>query len=555
MQLDSISDGLVLLLAPMPLFWLLVGLCLGFLVGVLPGLSTSNTAALLLPFAIGLPTESSLILIVSIYAGAQFGGAVPAILVNVPGEAGSAITAIDGYQFTLRGEPGFAIGIARMASAIGGVGGGLIVLVLLGPLSKLALSFGARELIIVILLGFVVASSLMGDSVRKGLLVGSVGLLLATVGAGPSTGQQRFTFGVLELYEGISFIPALIGLFAVSEMLLLVANSRPGSTQDLGAATMRMREEFREAVRGARETMRHPSALIQSGMIGVLLGLIPGIGTSIASFVSYSVAKRRSRRPERFGTGIPEGVIAAETCDNSAVGATMVPTLTLGIPGSATMAVVLASLYLQGIQPGPQVMLTHGAEAYAAVLALIVASILIMPLGVLLATPLSLVTRVPSRYLVPCVLLVSFAGAFAVRYSLFDVGVAIAFGLMGLLLRANGYPVIPLILGLILGPLAEENLLRSLELGNNSLGYFLGSPTAVVLWLVLIAAIAYLIRQSRARLSLPQPVSKNRRNSCRVCGTRLQETGLCAQRRPPHSRWAHGIRRLAGAQGQRTFRT
>jgi putative tricarboxylic transport membrane protein len=511
MNLDTITDGFGLLLQPMPLLWLVVGLVLGFLVGVLPGLSTSNTAALLLPFAIGLPTESSLILIVSIYAGAQFGGAVPAILVNVPGEAGAAVTALDGYQFTKRGEPGLAIGIARMAAAIGGVVGGVVVLVLLGPLGEFALTFGARELFVVILLGFVVASSLMGESVRKGLMVGLLGLLLATVGGGPTTGQERFTFGVLELYEGISFIPALVGLFAVSEMLILVARHRQGGPR-LDVPTLTLGEELRAAFRGVRETLRHKKTVGQSNAIGVVLGLIPGIGTTIASFISYSFAKRRSRTPERFGKGAPEGVIAAEACDSSAVGATLVPTLTLGIPGSATMAVVLASLYLQGIQPGPQVLISHGAEAYAAILALILASILIMPLGVLLASPLAMVTKVPNKYLVPSVLLACFAGAFAVRYSLFDVGVAILFGLLGLVLRLNGYPVIPMVLGLVLGPLAEENLLRSLELGNNQVGYFFGSTTAVVLWALLAVAAVYLFRQSRRsrqRREASEPVEEN----------------------------------------------
>jgi putative tricarboxylic transport membrane protein len=496
-NLSTISDGLGLLLAPQPLLWLVVGLCLGFLVGVLPGLSTSNTAALLLPFAIGLPTEPSLILIVSIYAGAQFGGAVPAILVNVPGEAGAAVTALDGYEFTKRGEPGLAIGIARMAAAIGGVVGGLVVLVLLGPLGRFALSFGARELFVVILLGFVVASSLMGESVRKGLMVGLFGLLLATVGGGPTTGQERFTFGVLELYEGISFIPALVGLFAVSEMWIIVARHRGSPQAEIDVPTLSLRQELHAALRGARETLRYPGAVGRSSAIGILLGLIPGIGTTIASFVSYSFAKRRSATPERFGKGAPEGVIAAEACDSSAVGATLVPTLTLGIPGSATMAVVLASLYLQGIQPGPQVLISHGAEVYAAILALILASILIMPLGVLLASPLAMVTKLPAKYLVPGVLLASFAGAFAVRYSLFDVGVAIMFGLLGLVLRLNGYPVIPLVLGLVLGPLAEENLLRSLELGNNQIGYFFGSAPVIVLWALLALAAVYLFHQSR----------------------------------------------------------
>ncbi|MGH3664311.1 MAG: tripartite tricarboxylate transporter permease, partial [Micromonosporaceae bacterium] len=441
MNFDSIMEGFALLAQPLPLLILVAGLCLGFVVGILPGLSTSNAAALLLPFAIGLPTELSLILIISIYAGAQFGGAVPAILVNVPGEAGAAVTALDGYQFTRRGEPGLAIGIARMASALGGLVGGVVVLLLIGPMGALALSFNARELFVVILLGFLVASSLMGENIRKGLMVGLIGLLLATVGGGPVTGQERFTFGVVELYEGISFIPALVGLFAVSEMLLLAAHQRGWLQGGVDVPEMKLRDELRAAVRGARETLRHKRVVGQSNAIGVILGVIPGIGTTIASFISYSFAKRRSKAPQKFGKGSSEGLISAEACDNSAVAATLVPTLTLGIPGSATMAVVLASLYLQGIQPGPEVLTEYGPQAYAAILALILASLLIIPLGVLLASPLAMVTRVPAKYLAPSVLLASFAGAFAVRYSLFDVGVAILFGLLGLVLRLNGYPV------------------------------------------------------------------------------------------------------------------
>src|SRR5690606_38974584 len=296
--------------------------------------------------------------------------------------------------------------------------------------------------------------------------------------------------------EGISFIPALVGLFAVSEMLILLARHRHGPTQ-VDVDTRSLRAELRAAWRGARETLRHKKTVGQANVVGVILGLIPGIGTSIASFIRYSLAKRRSKTSEKFGKGTPEGVIASEACDSSAIGATMVPTLTLGIPGSATMAVVLASLYLQGIQPGPQVLVSHGAEAYAAILAVILASILIMPLGVLLASPMAMVTKVPSKYLVSAVLLACFAGAFAVRYSLFDVGVAIMFGLLGLLLRLNGYPVIPLVLGLVLGPLAEENLLRSLELGNYDIGYFFGSTTVLVLWALFAVAVVYLVRQSR----------------------------------------------------------
>ena len=497
MPIDEIRSGLELLFQPAPLFFLVLGVTVGFVVGVLPGLSTSNTAALLLPFSIGLPLESSLVLIVSIYAGAAFGGAVPAILLNVPGETGSAVTAIDGYPMAQRGEGGFAIGIARMASVLGGVISGTAVLFLLRPLGDLALRFGAREMFVVILLGFVVASSIIGSSVRKGLLAGVLGLLVATVGASPLTAQNRFTFDVLALYEGVPFIPALIGAFAVSEMLLLagaVSLARPG-TRATGLGTVK--QQLNDALRGVRTTLSHPVAVLRASLIGMFLGVIPGIGTSIANFVSYGFAKRQSKNPEEFGKGSHRGVIASESCDNAVTSATLVPTLTLGIPGSATMAVILAAFYLQGVQPGPRVLVTNTAEVYAVVLALLLASLLILPLGILLASPLTQVSRVPTAYLVPGVLFVSLAGAFATRFSLFDVGLTLAFGVLALVMRLHGYPVIPLVLGLILGPLAEEYLLRGLALGNNDLLYFFDSNLVKVLWGLLLAMVVYLLVSAR----------------------------------------------------------
>lgn len=497
MPIDEIRSGLELLLQPGPLTFLLVGLTLGFVVGVLPGLSTSNTAALLLPFSIGLPLESSLVLIVSIYAGAAFGGAVPAILLNVPGETGSAVTALDGYPMAQRGEGGLAIGIARMASVLGGVISGVVVLLVLEPLGALALQFGAREMFVTILLGFVVASSIIGDSVRKGLLAGSLGLLIATVGASPLTAQNRFTFDIVSLYDGVPFIPVLIGAFAVSEMLLLAGGRNVTQMGKAGTNIGGVRQQLRDSLRGVTTTLKHPVAVLRASSIGMFLGIIPGVGTSIANFVSYGLAKRQSKTPEKFGKGAPQGIIAAEACDNAVTSATLVPTLTLGIPGSATMAVILAAFYLQGVVPGPRVLVTNQAEVYAVVLALLVASLLILPLSILLSSPLTQIARVPVAYLVPAVLFVSLAGAYATRFSLFDLGLTMVFGVLGFVMRLHGYPVIPLVLGLILGPLAEEYLLRGLALGNDSAAYFFDSTVVKVLWALLFAMIVYLAVSGR----------------------------------------------------------
>ena len=489
-MLDNITSGLDLLLQPAPMMWLVVGVSVGFVVGVLPGLSTSNTAALLLPFAITLPLENSLVLIVSIYAGAQFGGAVPAILFNVPGEAGSAVTALDGYPLAKKGQAGLAIGIARMASVLGGVISGLFVLFLLEPLGALSLKFGAREMFAIIVLGLVVASSLMGGSARKGVMVGLLGLLLAVVGVSPGTAETRFTFGELQLYDGVPFLAALIGVFAISEMLMLVGSDQMQKNQkEQGIKPGGLRKETRDAIDGVKATLKQPGAVGRASGVGIILGIIPGLGAAVANFISYSFEKRRSKTPEEFGKGSHKGIIASEACDNAVASSSLIPTFTLGIPGSATMAVVLAAFYLQGIQPGPRVLQTNSAEVFAVALALIVASVLILPLGVVLAGPLASVTKVPLSLLVPTVLFMSMVGVYAIRNSIFDVGLALFFGVVGLLLRLNGYPVIPLILGIILGPLAEEYLLRSLQLADGP-SYFFGSIVVNILWAILVAALA-----------------------------------------------------------------
>ena len=487
-MLDNITGGLELLMQPGPLLWLVFGVVIGFLVGVLPGLSTSNTAALLLPFAITLPLENSLVLIVSIYAGAAFGGAVPAILFNVPGETGSAVTALDGYPMAKKGQAGLAIGIARMASVPGGVISGIVVLLLLQPLGALSLKFGAREMFVIILLGLVVASTLMGGSARKGLMVGVLGLLLAIVGVSPGTAETRFTFGELQLYDGIPFLAALIGTFAISEMLCL---SGPTSSRSVSASKWSspggLRKESRDAIAGVKATLAEPGAVVRSSGIGILLGVIPGIGTSVSHFIA--TRRRRGGRRTRRSSGravtrassLPR---PATTPWRAAPSSRPSRSVFLAVPRWPSS---LAAFYLQGIQPGPRVLETNNAEVYAVVLALIVASVLILPLGVLLAGPLASVTRLPMSLLVPTVLFLSMVGVFAIRNSVFDVGLALLFGVIGLVLRLNGYPVIPLVLGLILGPLAEEYLLRSFELADGP-GYFFGSVVVNILWAILVAA-------------------------------------------------------------------
>jgi putative tricarboxylic transport membrane protein len=500
---DDILAGLDLLLRSEALIYLVAGLVGGFVVGVLPGFSGANAAALVLPFSIGLPTEVALILMAAIYAGASFAGSVPAILMNVPGTAGAAATAIDGYPLAKQGKAELAIGLARMSSALGGVLAMTVVVLVIGPLSDIALGFGARELFVVALFGLTIIASVIGDSFRKGMVSALLGLLIAAMSASPQTAQPRFTLGYLELYESVPFVPAIIGLFAITQMLLLAPRKHlldPGVLEELHQRGTGMRQQFQSLWEGIRTTLSHPLVILRSSAIGTALGCIPGVGTAVANFISYGETKRRSKDPARFGKGAPQGIIASEACDNAVTGGTMVPTLTLGIPGSATAAVMLASLYLHGVQPGPRVMQTHAAEAYAVLLGLFLASLLVLPVGILLATPLTQIIRFRPAVLVPVVLMLCLVGAFAVRNSLFDAGLALVFGLLGYCMRIRGYPVVPLVLALILGPIAENNFMRALRLSNNDPLYFFESPTAIVMWsLLLITVASQVIRLVRQR--------------------------------------------------------
>ncbi len=498
-MVELVPAGFEVLLRPEPLLYLTLGVVVGFAVGVLPGFESGNAAALALPLSMGLAPESALIFMASIYVSSQFAGAVPAILLNVPGTPGAAATAIDGYPMTRDGKAGEAIGIARMASAMGGLVGCGIVIAIIGPLSSFALRFQSPEVFLVTMIGLTVIGTVVGDAPRKGILAALLGLMIASMSASPQTAEPRLTFGFLELYDEIPFIPVIIGLFAFTEMFLLAGRrtilDRDADISALGA--LRGTAVLRDAWTGMKEALRYPRDIVRSALIGVGIGVIPGMGVTISNFVAWGEAKRRSKSPERFGKGAPEGIVASEACDNAVTSATMVPTLTLGIPGGGTAAIMLAALYLHGIQPGPRLMETHGPEAYAVLLAMFFASLLILPIGTILAAPMAQVVRMPPPYLVPLVLTIAVIGAFAMRTSMFDVGLALLFGVIGVGMRLSGYPVVPLVLGLILGPIIERNFLRSLALEHGSPLVFFRSGTSLALWALLLLIVVFAWRRSR----------------------------------------------------------
>jgi putative tricarboxylic transport membrane protein len=520
--IHGLIAGWDLIATPTGLLVMIIGLTVGFIAGVLPGFSGPNAAAILLPISLYYPPAIALALIISIYAGTTFGGTIPAILINVPGEGGAAATALDGYPMAQQGKAQLAIGIARMASVLGGVIGVSIAIVLIHPISTIAIRIGPPELFIVAMLGVTVCATLIGSSVAKGLTVAFLGMLISAMSVGPISAQPRLDFGIPELYDQVPLVAAVVGIFALGEMLLLPKEvaARGGQPDYLAtenrkipvgwvAKTLRLLglDNIPEIVRGVRVTLGYPFAVIQGSLIGLLVGTVPGIGSSVSNLVAYGAAKRWAKDKEMFGKGHPVGIISSEASDNALAGGSLIPTLTLGIPGNATSAVMLAALYLYGIQPGPQFMTSHPAEAYAVLLAALGASILILPLGIVLSAPLLYFTKIRTEILVPVTIFISLIGAYATDASMFDVSVALAFGLLTLMLRIFDYPIIPLFLGLILGPLAENNFVRSLALSRYDFSIFWRStPSKVLLTALALLLIGAAVRTWRNRGAEPAPL-------------------------------------------------
>lgn len=495
--MSNVTAGLELLIQPGTLLFVLLGLVIGFLVGLIPGMSAANACAILLPFTLHVPLVHGLALMVAIYGGTTYSMAIPAIVLNIPTEAGAACTALDGYPMALKGRAAEAIGVARLASVTGGIIGIGIALVLLTPLASAALKFGPSELFLIAVIGMTIIGGVVGNSPVKGFLSGALGFLIAGMGANPLTGITRLSFGQVDLFDGVPFIPAVLGLFAITEMTFLARRARRGTLTSGPKITLR--SGMGSMTDGLRTTAQHPAAVLRSGLLGLVMGLVPGIGHSVANYISYAVGKSRSKHPETFGTGNPEGIIASEGCDNAVSGGSMVPMLALGIPHSATTAVLLSALTLHGIQPGPNVLTSHGDLAYAVLFALFLANLLILPLGVLLSLPMLMVTRVRLNILIPTVLVVAVVGSYAYRQQVFDVGLTLVFAVIGIAMRAGGFPVVPMLIGIVLGPTAEQNFLLARTIGRGQVSYFFSSPIDKVLAAILLAILILFIRQAIRR--------------------------------------------------------
>jgi putative tricarboxylic transport membrane protein len=454
------------------LFILVIGVACGIMIGALPGLTATMGVALLLPITFGMEAVTGILLLIGIYFGAIYGGSISAILLRTPGTPAAAATTLDGYPMAQGGLAWKALQISTLSSGIGGFLS-VIVLIILAPiLANFALRFGAPETFALAVFGLSIISSIAGKSMIKGLMAGTLGLLIGTIGLDPITGFPRYTFGEMKLINGIYFIPVMIGLFAAAEAFRSMEKIQV--KDQIISKLQKTRLSIMEA-KGLTGT------ILRSTGIGTLIGMIPGAGGDIACFVAYNEAKRFSKNTDEFGKGALKGVAAPEAANNATTGGAMVPLLTLGIPGDAVTAVLLGALMIQGMQPGPLLFQHHGDVVYSLFWGMLLANLLIIVMGFLGIRFFVKVLAVPKYVITPIILILCVVGSYALQNSFFDVWIMFAAGVIGYFMQRYGFPASPIILALILGPMAESNLRRSLVMSQGDPSIFFTRPITVIL--------------------------------------------------------------------------
>lgn len=476
--------GALTLLSTTPSAWLVVvpGLIIGFVFGAIPGLSISIAMAVFLPATLYMDFLTAILFLTAIFTGGGFGGAVPAILLNIPGTSSAVATAFDGFPMSVQGRHGEALGAGLAASVVGTLVGYLLLLLTVGFVAEWVLKLGPTELLVVAIWGLTLIAVLNTASVAKGVAAGVVGLLLSTVGFSDA-GQMRGTFGSMYLLDGIPPIAALIGLFAASELFGLVGRDyivldRERRVIRLGAI-----------VAGMRDALSRPLALLRGGAIGAGIGMVPGVGASVANLASYAVAKRRADDPDRFGKGASEGVVASESANSSSEGGSMITLLALGLPGGAGTAVLLGAFAIHNVTGGPRFIAENTDVVYALILGNMAQAFLLLLVGIALVLAAGSIVKAPLRLLLPVVMVLSIVGAYAITGNMVGPITVVATGVLGWTMRRYGYPVAATVVGLLVGDMAEGELVRSWQISGGDPAFVLGRPITLVLIALLVASL------------------------------------------------------------------
>ncbi len=473
--LSLLANGFGTVFQPLNLFLIFLGSILGTLFGALPGLGPINGVAILLPicYTLGLPVESSLILLAGIYYGAEFGGRISSILLNVPGDAGAVFTTLDGYPLAQKGLAGPALALSGVASFIGGTIS-IVGLTFFAPLlASFAIDFGPSEYFVLMIFAFATVSVLMGANPVKSLIGVAIGWLIGIVGVDSTTGVMRFSFGEAELYDGFEFLTVIVGFFAVSEIMLMLEHH---SRKDF-----EMPKITRIYVT-VKEILYCKWTILRSSVIGFIVGVLPGTGASIASAVSYTIEQKISDKEGTFGKGDMRGLAAPESANNACAGGALIPMLTLGVPGSATTAVLLGALMLYNINPGPMLFVDQPVLVWGLIASMYIGNVMLLVINFPLVRVFTKILQVPYWLLVPSVIVLAFVGVYSVNASTFSLGMATMLGVLGYFLRKLHYPMAPVILGFVLCEIMEDNLRRAFAISGGEMNIFFGSAINLTLW-------------------------------------------------------------------------
>lgn len=482
---DVVLTGFANSFIPFNFFLIIAGLTGGIIIGALPGLTATMGVALMVPVTFAMNPISGLIMLGAIYSGAIYGGSNSAILINTPGTPSSVATTFDGYPMCKNGDAEGALNAALLASCFGGIVGTLFLLFLSAPMAQLALKFGAPEFFWLCIFGLSTIGAMAQGNVVKGLISGALGLLISTVGLDPIEGARRFTFGTYSLVQGIEVIPAMIGLFSFSQVIIIVGSKNKFIAE--------YNAKKGAALRVAKIMWKKTKVnLLRSSIIGTIVGILPGAGGEIASIISYNEAKRWDKNRANFGKGAIEGVVASETANNATIGGSLIPMLTLGIPGSAVAAVIMGALLAQGIQPGFKIFTNSPELAYSFIVSMIVANIAMVFVGAILIKGTAKVLNVPTSYIGVAIVSLAIIGSYAIRNSMLDVMLMIFFGLVGYFGGRVGFDTGALALGIILGPIVEDNLSRSISLAGaegSVFTVFFTHPISLLLIILTIVSV------------------------------------------------------------------
>lgn len=479
-SLELLMNGLAFAMHPDNLIFAFVGCFLGTLIGVIPGIGPSAGIAILIPVTFGMEPASAIIMLAAIYYGAMYGGTITSVLVNVPGEASSSVSCFEGYPMAKSGRAGPALAMSAIGSFVGGSIAALGLVFVALPLARAALKFGPTEMFALIVVALSLVTALAGKSIVRGGVSAALGLLIATVGIDPLMGGYRLTFGVRELYDGFSIVPAVMGLFGIGEILISTENPI-GQVIDA---------KVRSLVPSRRDVMSSIMPMLRGTAIGIFFGVIPGVGATPASFMAYAAEKRVSKTPEKFGTGMIEGLVGPETSNNACANAALIPLFTLGIPGSTAAAVLLGGFMMNGVVPGPFMFAEHGELVWTVIASLYVGNVMLLILNLPLIPIWVALLRIPYSILFALILTFVVVGGYSLRNSVFDIWVILGFGVVGYLFRKLDIPLAPLVMTLVLTPFMEQGLRRSLTLSGGDYTVFFTRPISAVL--LVIAALSIL---------------------------------------------------------------